>query len=130
MSERKKVTLESLIKRKIELKQERKYEGELFVPSLDGDIQVEVLKSDVVDFMESMKNSKTEEDYENIAQTLIYSIVKTPDLTDKKLQKEFGCEEPTDIVKYVFTDAEQADILEFAVSAVGMSRGMVKEVKN
>lgn len=130
MTERKKVTLDDLIKRKIELKQERKYEGELFVPSLGGDIQIEVLKSDVVDFMESMKDSKQEEDYEKVAQNLIYSIVKTPNLTDKKLQKEFECEEPTDIVKYIFTDAEQADILEFAVSAVGMSRGMVKEVKN
>ena len=130
MTERKKVTLDDLIKRKIELKQERKYEGELFVPSLDGIVQIEVLKSDVVDFMESMKDSKGEEDYEKIAQTLIYSIVKEPNLTDKKLQKEFECEEPTDIVKYIFTDAEQADILEFAVSAVGMSRGAVKEVKN
>ena len=130
MTERKKVTLDDLIKRKIELKQERKYEGELFVPSLGGDIQIEVLKSDVVDFMESMKDSKSEEDYEKVAQNLIYSIVKEPNLTDKKLQKEFECEEPTDIVKFIFTDAEQADILEFAVSAVGMSRGMVKEVKN
>jgi len=130
MTERKKVTLDDLIKRKIELKQERKYEGELFVPSLDGDIQIEVLKSDAIDFLESMKDAKTEKEYEKIAQTLVYSVVKEPNLTDKKLQKEFECEEPTDIVGYIFTDAEQADIMEFALKAVGMSRGVVKEVKN
>jgi len=130
MTERKKVTLDDLIKRKIELKQERKYEGELFIPSLDGDIQIEVLKSDAIDFLESMKDAKTEKEYEKIAQTLVYSVVKEPNLTDKKLQKEFECEEPTDIVGYIFTDAEQADIMEFALKAVGMSRGVVKEVKN
>jgi len=130
MAERKKVTLESLIKKKIELKGERKHEGALYIPSLDGDVEIEVLKSDVVDFLEVTNGKSTEEEIEKAGHNLIYTIVKTPDLSDKALQKEFECVEPTDIVKYIFTDGEMLDIVDYAISSVGMRRGVVEEVKN
>lgn len=130
MNERKKVTLEELIKRKMELKQERKYEGTLHIPSLGGDVEIEVFKSDITDFLSVTKGVKSEDEALKAAHNLIYSIVKTPNLADKELQKAYECEEPTDIVNYLFTDGEQEDILEFAIKVVGMSRGMVKEVKN
>lgn len=130
MAERKKVTLDSLIKRKLELKGERKVEGTLYIPSLEGDVEIEVLKSDVVDFLEVTNGKSTEEEIEKAGHNLIYTIVKTPNLGDKELQKAFECVEPTEIVKYIFTDGEMLDIVDYAISSVGMRRGVVEEVKN
>lgn len=130
MAERKKVTLESLIKKKMELKSERKYKGDLYIPSLEGDIEIEVFKSDVVDFLDVTNNTKDEKEAEKAGHNLIYTIVKSPDLTNKELQKEYECEEPTDIVKHIFTDGEMLDIVDYAINGVGMRRGVVEEVKN
>lgn len=130
MTERKKVTLDELIKRKAVLKGERKHEGALYIPSLEGDVEIEVLKSDVVDFLEVTNGKIIEEEVEKAGYNLIYTIVKTPNLADKQLQKEFECDEPTDIVKYIFTDGEMLDIVDYAINAVGMRRGVVEEVKN
>lgn len=128
-NERKKVTLASLIEKKMKLKENinRKATGTLYIPSLDGDIEYEVYKSDVID----MKNgSKTAEEAERAAHTLIYTMIKSPDLSDKELQKELGCEEPTDIIPLIFTEGEQLDLLDVALIGTGMQKGVVEEVKN
>lgn len=129
MTEHKKVTLASLIEKKMELKGNgnRKAVGTIFIPSLDGEIEYEIYKSDVLDF----KNTEGgEEAAEKAVDTLIYTMVKTPDLSDKELQKELGCEEPTDIVSLIFTDGERIDLMGLALQKTGFESGVIKEVKN
>lgn len=128
-NERNKVTLASLIEKKMELKENgnRKAAGTVYIPSLDGDVEYEVYKSDVMDMR---KGSKTEEEAEKAAHTLIYTMIKEPNLGDKELQKELGCIEPTDIIPLIFTEGEQLDLLDLALIGTGMQKGVVEEVKN
>lgn len=125
----KKVTLESLIKRKMELKEKpnMKASGTVFIPSLGGEIDYEISKNDVLDF----KNTESGEEEAQIAvNTLIYTMVKSPDLSDKELQKELGCLEPTDIVPLMFTEGEQIDLMNLALEKTGFRAGVITEVKN
>lgn len=129
MTERKKVTLDSLIKKKMELKENgnRKATGALYIPSLDGEIEYEVYKSDIVDF----KNTDGgEEEAEKAVNTLIYTMIKSPDLRDKQLQKELGCDEPIDVVPLIFTEGERIDLMNLALEKTGFQAGVIKEVKN
>lgn len=128
-NERKKVTLETLIKRKMELKEKpnMKVSGTVFIPSLDGDIEYEVHKSDVIDFKDTEGG---EAEAQTSINTLIYTMVKSPDLSDKELQKELGCVEPTDIVPLLFTEGEQIDLMNLALEKTGFKAGVVTEVKN
>lgn len=129
MAEVKKVTLSSLIEKKMKLKENvnRKATGTLYIPSLDGEIEYEIYKSDVIDF----KNTEGgEEAAEKAVNTLIYTMIKSPDLSDKELQKEFECVEPTDIVPLLFTEGERIDLMELALAKTGFKSGVVQEVKN
>ena len=129
MTEPKKVTLDSLIKKKMELKENgnRKATGALYIPSLDGEIEYEVYKSDIVDF----KNTDGgEEEAEKAVNTLIYTMIKSPDLRDKQLQKELGCDEPIDVVPLIFTEGERIDLMNLALEKTGFQAGVIKEVKN
>lgn len=128
-NERKKVTLASLIEKKMELKENsnRKATGALYIPSLGGDIEYEVYKSDVLDF----RNSDIDESTAQAAlNTLLYTIIKSPDLSDKELQKELGCDEPTDIIPLLFTEGEQVDLMNLALEKTGFKTGVITEVKN
>lgn len=129
MTERKKVTLESLIKKKMELKENgnRKATGTLYIPSLDGEIEYEVFKNDIIDFKNTTGD---EEEAEKAVNNLIYTMIKSPDLRDKELQKELGCEEPIDIIPLIFTEGERIDLMNLALEKTGFQAGVVKEVKN
>lgn len=133
MAERKTVSLEKLIKEKLKLKlnDDRKVIKTLNIERLGGNILIEVIKSDVVDFVE-VTNSEdvTEEEAEAAGYNLIYTIVKEPNLKDKELQSAYECTEPSDIVPAIFTDGEMLDIIDFAIDAVGMRKGSVKMVEN
>ncbi|MEG0258469.1 MAG: hypothetical protein RR595_05775 [Lysinibacillus sp.] len=133
MTERKTVKLEDLIKEKLRLKLDgdRKITQSLTIPRLEADIDIEVMKSDVTDFLDvAHDKDSTDEISEAAGHNLIYTIVKEPNLRDKELQEAYECKEPTDIVPALFTDGEMLDIIDVAIDAVGMRKGTVQVVKN
>lgn len=130
------LSVEQLIAEKVKygLNEERAIEKTVHIPRINADIKLEIMKSDVQDFLE-VTNSKnmSEQEAESAGHTLIYSIVKEPNLKDKTLHDAYECAEPTDIVPAIFTDGEMLDIVDVAIESTGFRRGsvqVVEELKN
>lgn len=123
------VLLKDLIAKKMTLKENgnRKAEGKVYIPSLEGEVEYEVYKSDIIDFRESGSN---EENAQAAVNNLIYTMIKSPNLADKELHKALEVDEPTDVVPLIFTEGEMIDLMNIALEKTGFKTGMVKEVKN
>ena len=63
---------------------------------------------------------------------MVYNVVIEPNLKDSKLQKEFGCVEPTDIVEKIFEAGEMVQISKAGLELAGYHKGInkVKDLKN
>lgn len=132
MSKNETISVEHLIKNKVELKRDdsKVIETSLLVPRLGGKIEIAMTKGDVRDFLEVSNDKKTtDEQYKEAGYNLIYSIVKNPNLKDEALQKTYECQVPTDIVKSIFDDGEIIDIIEFASHKGGFTKGSIVEIE-
>lgn len=132
MSKNKTVSLEHLIKNKVELKrdEDKVINTSLLVPRLGGKVEISMTKADVRDFLEVANDKKiTEQQYKEAGYNLVYSIIAEPNLKDEVLQKEYECKVPSDIVPALFDDGEVIDIIDFATIKGGFMKGSVVEIE-
>lgn len=97
----------------------------LNIPSLGGEIIVQ--EPDFELFNEALELAgKGGDEY------LIYNSVLEPNLRDAQLQQVYGCSEPTDIVRKVFSDGEVAQIARQIIELGGYRNTVkvVEEIKN
>jgi hypothetical protein len=108
MADNKKVSLEQLIKKKLEKDGKRNATKEVYVESLDGNITVNN-PSDTqrIEFADKTKNNSYIDMMEAYTK-LIYDCC--PMLHSKELQESIGVSYPYDTVKAIFDTDEIADI--------------------
>jgi hypothetical protein len=108
MADNKKVSLEQLIKKKLEKDGKRNATKEVYVESLDGNITVSN-PSDTqrIEFADKTKNGSYVDMMEAYTK-LIYDCC--PMLHSKELQENIGVSYPYDTVKAIFDTDEIADI--------------------
>lgn len=96
----------------------------LFVPSLNGEITIE--EPDMEIFSEALGLAKGNDEY------LIYNCITSPNLRDPELQKAYGCTEPTDIVRKIFTPGEVVKVSRQILDLGGYNDTVrvVEEIKN
>lgn len=126
----KKLTVTDLIKKKEQLKQKESSTEELFIPSLDAYIIIEKPTRSLC--MEALAVAQDENTSDKADLHMVYHCVKEPNLKDPKLQEEFGCIEPTEIVEKIFEAGEIGSISGFCLQMAGYSDGVkaVKDLKN
>jgi len=126
-----KANLERLLERK--LKRNNEIYKDIEVKELDLSFTVKKLElSQYLHIMDSYKGMEdTISGNFEMYKEIIYNSV--PLLHDKKLQEEYGCHEPFDIVPAVFEDNLMA-ISNFALSITSLygvdSESLTKEIKN
>lgn len=126
----KKLTLTDLIKKKEQLKQKQNMTEEIYIPSLNSYIVVQ--KPNRALCMEALAVAQNEATQEKADLYMVYHCVIEPNLKDSKLQEEFGCLEPTDIVEKIFEPGEIGSISGYCLQMAGYSDSVkaVKDLKN
>lgn len=126
-----KLTLEALIARKEQRDAEKTELREIEVPALGGTLTFKKLPlSEFLNLMERQGDSPTLKESLDFEAELIYR--SCPMLQDKKLQAEYGCEEPTDIV-YKLLDDNLGAIAELSTAVLdfyGMGESVREQLKN
>lgn len=122
----KKVTLQDLIARAEQKKQDKKELRQLYIESLDGTITI--IKPDRKLILEAMDM----EDESEGDKYLVYNCVVDPNLKDKELQQAYKVVSPMDIVDDVFEPGEIANISKEIVRLAGYidSVKVVDDIKN
>lgn len=92
---KKKLTIADLIDAKEKFLEKKKKTKDVYVEELDAVVTIQRPTRELA--LEAMDMGGAEADA-----FIIYNCVVSPDLTDKELQKAFGCVEPTDIVGEIF----------------------------
>ena len=131
MGKEKKLTLEALIARHEQRDAEKMDFREIEVPALGGTLVFKKLPLSVfLGLMDQQGDNPTLRESVDFQVELIYR--SCPTLQDKKLQAEYECEEPTDIVYKLLDDnlgaigSLSADILDF----YGMGESVREQLKN
>ncbi len=126
----KKLTVTDLIRKKEELKQKENQREEIYVPSLEAYIIVK--KPTRALCMEALSIAQNESTQDKADLHMVYNCVIEPNLKDEKLQEEFGCVEPTDIVEKIFEAGEIGSISGYCLQMAGYSDSVkaVKDIKN
>lgn len=131
MGKAKKLTLEALIARHEQREAEKMDFREIEVPALGGTLMFKKLPLSVfLGLMDQQKDNPTLRESIDFEVELIYK--SCPTLQDKKLQAEYECEEPTDIVYKLLDDnlgaigSLSAEILDF----YGMGESIREQLKN
>lgn len=126
----KKLTVTDLIKKKEQLKQKQNSTEEVYIPSLDSYIVVQ--KPTRALCMEALTAAQDENTQDRADLQIIYQCVVDPNLKDPKLQEEFGCVEPIDIVEKIFEPGEIGSISGYCLQMAGYSDRVkaVKDLKN
>ena len=127
----KKLSIVDIIKQKEALKQ-RETEVKtqtLFIPSLESEIVVQKPSRALLLELKDMPDDGN--DY------LVYQCTVEPNLKGNReqLMKEFGCAEPHEIVKFLFTMSETAEIVEQILALAGINQNgagvkVVEAIKN
>jgi len=117
----KRVTLESLVKKGLEIKNRELQKAEIFVESLGGIVVVEELPYQVIN--EALELDETDE-------MMIYESVIEPNLKDKSLQDSLGCESPDDIVRILLKPGEVAALSKEIIKLSGYGSNSVRKVKD
>ncbi len=126
----KQLTVTDLLKKKEELKQKENQREEIYVPSLDAYIIVKKPTRSLC--MEALSIAQNESTQDKADLHMVYNCVVEPNLKDEKLQEEFGCIEPTDIVEKIFEAGEIGSISGYCLQMAGYSDSVkaVKDIKN
>ncbi|MEF3313328.1 hypothetical protein PV433_31040 [Paenibacillus sp. GYB004] len=128
---KKTLTITDLLAQKDQLKKRKGRQQRLYVESLDAEIVIEEPSRELAAEALEMANDETLSDKADAH--VVYHTVVSPNLKDPKLQKEFGCAEPTDIVDILFRPGEIAAISGFALQLAGYGHTVRKvdaELKN
>lgn len=130
MSELKKLTLTDLIKEKEKYKVKADVTEDLYLSRLDASITIRKPERSLC--MESFEMVNDQNQAEKADAFMVYHIVVEPNLKDAKLQQEFGCVEPIDIVEKIFEIGEITQIAKAGLELAGYSAGVdkVKDLKN
>ena len=126
----KKLTLTDLMKNKEQYQVKDDVTEELYIPRLDASITIRKPERSLCIEGFQMVNDKDQSGKAD--PFMVYNVVIEPNLKDSKLQKEFGCVEPTDIVEKIFEAGEIAQIAKAGLDLAGYSKGIdkVKNLKN
>lgn len=115
----KRITLDALVKRGVEIKNKELQKAEFFIESLGGNVLAEELPYDVIN--DALESDETDE-------MIIYESVIEPNLKDKDLQSALGCESPDDIVRILFKPGEVAALSQQIIRLSGYGGNSVKKV--
>lgn len=120
-----KLTLKDLISKKEQVLSGKKKTRNLYIKSLDGIITIEKPSIETVIDASKIDSGMESDKY------LVYNCIIEPNLRDKELQKEYGCVEPTDILK-IFNDGEISSIAKECMNLAGYSGSVsvVDDIKN
>lgn len=124
------ITIASLLDKKDALKNKKSSIEKVYIDSLEGEITIKEPSRDLC--VESFEMAQLGESARADVH-IVYNCVIEPNLKDEKLQKEFGCVEPTDIVDIIFKPGEIAAISSHCMEIAGYGRGLKKvdkEIKN
>lgn len=117
----KRVTLETLVKKGVEIKNRKLQRAEFNIESLDGNVLVEELPFEVIN--DALESDQTDE-------MIIYESVVEPDLKNKELQDALGCSSPDDIVRILFKPGEVAALSQEIVKLSGYGGNSVRKVRD
>lgn len=127
MNKATKLTLDELMRRKEQIlaAKKKKEKAVLYIPSLDANITIEEPTAELV-------NDALEMDKGDGDRYLIYHCIVEPKLKDNRIQEEFNCTEPTDIVDMLFKPGEIPMIAVEAMKLAGYIEGIknVETIKN
>lgn len=125
-----KLTVTSLLKDKEKFQVKENTTEDLYIKRLDVSITIKKPERSLCLEAFQMANDKNQVDKGD--PFLVYNVVVEPDLKDMKLQKEFGCVEPTDIVHKIFESGEISLIAKAGLDLAGYTNGIskVKDLKN
>lgn len=125
-----KLTIADLIAKKEQLVKKKKKTENLYLEALDSTVTIEEPERSLVLEMLEMANDDSSESSSD--DFLVYNIMLEPNLKDKKLQEEFGCVEPTDIVSKIFDVGTVSGIAMAAMELAGYNSKVstVDELKN
>jgi len=127
----KKLTIADLLKQKDQLKKKEARKTSLYIDSLDAEITIQEPNRSLC--IETLEMVQDEARSEMADPYLVYHSVIEPNLKDSKLQEEFGCVQPTDIVEMLFRPGEISAISGHALQLAGFKDGVRKvdeELKN
>ena len=126
----KKLTLTDLMKNKEQYQVKNDVTEELYIPRLDASITIRKPERSLC--IEGFQMANDKEQGGKADPFIVYNVVVEPNLKDSKLQKEFGCVEPTDIVEKIFESGEIAQIAKAGLDLAGYGNGIdkVKNLKN
>ena len=122
MTKNTKLTLEELMRRKVQMLESKKKKrtAELYIESLDAVITIEEPSRELVIDAQAMDDDAD--------RYVVYESVKEPDLHDETLLKEFGVAEPMEITDIVFLPGEVTRIAMECMALAGFSDGSVKKI--
>lgn len=127
MDKRTKITLEELLRRKEQMLNAKKTKktAELYVESLDGVIEITQPSDEVTADATAMGGTEGDT-------YAVYNCVTEPLLKSKELQEQFGCNEPTDIVKIMFEPGEVSMIAAECIKLAGYANKVerINKIKN
>lgn len=120
-----KLTLKDLIAKKEQVLNGKKKTRDLHIKSLEGVITIEKPSIETVIDATKIDDGVESDKY------LVYNCIIEPNLRDKELQKEYGCIEPTEILK-IFADGEISSIAKECMNLAGYggSVSVVDDIKN
>ncbi|MCI7064325.1 MAG: hypothetical protein MR947_06995 [Mitsuokella jalaludinii] len=113
------VSIEDLINKKEEIQKNKKREYDL--ETSIGTITVKIPTRSLV-----MEARKLEDD--DADPYLLYNTIIEPNLTDPKLQKAYGCGEPTDIINALFLPGEVPALSNKVARLAGFGKDIHSEI--
>lgn len=130
MTEKKKLTINDLIKNKEEIAKKKTQTKELYVEELDATVTIE--RPDRSLIMDSMDIAENKNSDSNGDDFIVYNIVTEPNLKDDELQKAFNCKEPMDIVYSIFGPGSVTSIAMQGMELAGYNSKVtpVDDIKN
>lgn len=125
-----KLTVSQLIKDKEKYQVKDDTKAEISIERLDASITIQKPSRSLC--MEAMQMTTDENQAEKADIFMVYNTVIEPNLKDSKLQKEFGCVEPDDIVAKIFEIGEISQIATAAMDLAGYNSGVkrINDIKN
>ena len=125
MSNKTKITLNELLRRKEQMLESKKTpkRAQVYVRSLDGTITIEAPPAALARDAQSMDDAD---------RYMVYQCVIDPNLKSKELQDAYGCFEPMEIVDKIFDDGEVPQISLECLRLAGYIESVkaVDEIKN
>lgn len=121
MNKNTKLTLDELIRRKIQIQESKKQRKtqDLYIDSLGGTITITEPTKEILTDISNMGN-----DTYNVNKYAVYNCVTDPNLKSQELQEAYECAEPYDIVDKLFSYGEVTQIGSRLTELAGLTSGV------